>query len=98
MPGQRNEIEDLIGSFATKLAAAIEAKVAAQLRAVVENLDGGRPIRRYGKPARGRRLQGRYIGMLRQLSGATRRRVQATARSQGVAAAVALAEKMRRRS
>lgn len=94
MLGQRNEIEDLIDSFVTKLAAAIEAKVAAQLRAVVENLDGGRPLRRYGKPARGRRLQGQYIGLLRRLSGATRQRVQATARKEGVPAALALAARL----
>ncbi len=94
MAGQRNEIEDLIRSFVTKMAEAVEAKVAAQLRAAVESLDGGRPLRRYGKPARGRRLQGQYIGLLRRLSGSTRSRVQSVARSEGVAAALTLAAQL----
>lgn len=94
MPGQRNEIEDLIRSFVTKLAAVVEAEVAAQLRSAVEGLEGGRPHRRYGRPALGRRLQGQYIGLLRRLSGATRRRVQATARNQGVSAALTLAAQL----
>ena len=46
---------------------------------------------RYGRISRGRKLQGRYIGLLRRLSGSVRRQVQAAARPDGVEAALALA-------
>ncbi len=42
-----------------------------------------------------RRLQGQYIGLLRKLDGAKRERVQETARSKGVSAAIELATALR---
>jgi len=47
------------------------------------------------KAARGRRLQGQYLGALRSLRGAARERVKRTARAEGVAAAVKLAASLR---
>ncbi len=41
-----------------------------------------------------RKLQGRYIGMLNKLKGAARAKVSALAKKAGVAAAVAMAEKL----
>jgi hypothetical protein len=46
--------------------------------------------------SKGRRLQGQYIGRLRNLKGRNRLRVKAVARKKGVEAAIKLADKLAR--
>ena len=52
-------------------------------------------INRVASPAR--RLQGRYLGLLRTLRGQARQRVRAVAKRDGVAAAIKLVERLPRR-
>jgi len=60
--------------------------------------DAWRPLGgQVGELAAGILCVGQYIGLLRRLSGATRQRVQATARKEGVPAALALAGQLERR-
>jgi hypothetical protein len=54
-----------------------------------------RPLRLSAKALAVRKLQGQYLGTLRGLAPAARKRVQATAKEKGVAAAVALAKKLK---
>ena len=48
------------------------------------------------KLARARKLQGRYLGALKSLTGADRAKVKAVAKEKGVAAAVAMAAGMKK--
>jgi hypothetical protein len=80
-------------TFVSKLVVLVERQVATRLQEAVAGMKKGRRAVRRPVP-RGRRLQGRYIGLLRKLSGRTRARVQKVARESGVAAALELAAKL----
>lgn len=95
------EIQNMVSRFADQLSALIEQRVLVQTRerllASVGGSTAGRgliaPLGRR-PPSPGRQLQGQYIGRLRKLKGEARARVQKVARQKGVAAAVALADKL----
>src|ERR1700679_225247 len=95
-----SEIKALVLRFVERLTAQLEDDINGRLRVALGALgpggsaDGARAGRRYEQRSRGRRLQGRYIGLLRRLTGTVRSRVQQAARSEGVEAALALAARL----
>jgi hypothetical protein len=94
----RSDVQSLVSDFISRLEVLIRRDILTRTVAVF-----GRGTRRAksGRPTNGasagRRLQGRYIGGLRSLKGEARRRVQAVARKDGVAAALELLDRLRRR-
>lgn len=91
-------IEDFIRNIETATANQIVAALEAAFSSSSSPAQRGRahPSLKGGTaPSATRRLQGRYLGLLRGLKGAERARVQATARQDGVAEAIALAERLK---
>lgn len=101
-------IQSLVSEFASQIEAVVQQSVEERVREVLDGAFGGAGKRgrkagvagRVSKPAsakvqRSRKLQGQYLGALKSLKGAERARVKATAKNDGVAAAVALAKKLK---
>jgi hypothetical protein len=91
------DIQSLISQFVAELESLVHewslqrALAGLELAAAPANSEAGR-IGRAVSPAR--RLQGRYIGLLRSLRGQARQRVRAAAKRDGVAAALKLIERL----
>ena len=91
---RRAQMEDLVSNFVEQVRVLVEHEGFERIR---RTFVGGRAVTHGGLVSAQRRLQGRYLGSLRALRGAARKRVQSLARSRGVAAAVEVADRLRRK-
>jgi len=97
-----HEIRSIIEEFVRQVEIAVQVDARDQLASSLGDVVTGRrrpgrpkAVRAYGtRPSKGRRLQGQYIGRLRKLKGAKRAQVRAMAKKKGVAAAIALADRL----
>jgi hypothetical protein len=91
------DIQTLISRFVSELESLVRARSLVRALGSLE-LAGVPTTPRSGRTNRpisqGRRLQGRYIGLLRTLRGEARQRVRTTAKRDGVAAAIKLIERL----
>jgi hypothetical protein len=102
MSRMNRRISIIVDDFVQQIMAIADAQVLQQMDVALSAVApagggiGTVQTRRKQSPAVSatRRLQGQYLGRLRGLRGAARARVKATARSKGVAAAVALADRL----
>jgi hypothetical protein len=103
------DIQSLVSEFASRIDELVRTDVERRVREILDGvLVGGKGARgkagrislagapkKKSAPSPGRQLQGQYIGALRSLKGQARARVKATAKRDGVEAALKLAQKLR---
>jgi hypothetical protein len=100
LPMLSSDLRALVQAFATRLEQEVRADIRVSAAAMLDgrasqSAKRGRRAPTKSALARGRRLQGKYLGHLRALRGRDRQRVKKVARRDGVAAAIALAQRLR---